>query len=190
MWGGGGPYQTWVDFLRRWRAQEPADPATLPPIEASDLTQDALLRLSEQLSVAIDARLQAWARLLSRTLSEAPDAFRAAQALVDGRAAVQAIRELAAHPGLPAGITSVLAATVDTQIRNAQDELERAVDQMRRDGVDRAFVEDRLRVIRDNSLTAAIAAPGAGARQPGAWPSGPSDGRRRVIVDSPARGIQ
>ena len=50
LWGSGGGYQIWVDFLRQWSAGEQVDPSTLPAIDLQDLTADAWERLTNQLT--------------------------------------------------------------------------------------------------------------------------------------------
>jgi hypothetical protein len=185
MWGHGGPYYVWVDFLRRWSAGERVDPTALPTVELQDLTEDAWERFTNQLSNAVGTRLATWSRVLTRALGDARDEFGVARALVDARAGVQPIRSMAAHPGLPSGLTKPLLDTVDGQIRTAQQSLEKQVESMRRSGVDRSFVEARLRTIRDNALTAAIAdVQPATPRPADGWAVDPTaTRRRRVIVD-------
>ena len=189
MWGGGGPYQVWVDFLRRWSASEPVDAAELPAVELNDLTADAWERLTNQLTSAVGTRLSAWAKVLTVAIGDAKDEFGIARALVDARAGVQPIRTVAAHPGLPTSLTTPLLDTVDGQIRNAQQSLEQQVESMRQRGVHRSVVEARLRVIRDNALTVAIGdVRPVTARPVDCWAGDPTAaGRRRVIVNHNAK---
>lgn len=185
LWGAGGPYHVWVDHLRRWRAGEPVDSATLPTVELLDLTEDHWVRLTNQLHQAIDLRLRDWTLALTRAMNTASDDFSVSRALVDARAGIHPIRSLAAHPGLPAGLTEPLLSAVDGQIRAVQETLERQVESLRHSGVDRSLVEARLRVIRHNALTAAICDIHAPPTRPTeSWSVDPTvAARRRVVVD-------
>ena len=192
LWGAGGPYQEWADHLRRWSAGEPVDLTALPTVELGDLTEDHWVRLTNQLHDAVARRLAEWAQVLARAMNNASDDFSVSRALVDARAGMQPIRSLAAHPGLPAGLTGPLLTTVDSQVRSVQETFEQQVESLRQRGVDRSAVEARLRVIRDNPLTAALtdvhAAP---INSTGVRAADPTIAtRRRVIVDRTRKEIR
>ena len=182
LWGGGGQYQAWADFLERWAAGEPADPTTLPPIAVSDFAGDGLARLSNRFTGALSRRLGSWAESLSRACAAETDEFAVARALAQARAGLLPIRALATHPGLPADFGARAKDMVDRTIRSAQDSLERQVESMLRAGYPANAVDARRRTVRDNSLTATIRA--CGDKPVDGWyvdPDAPR--RRRVITD-------
>ncbi|WP_335980687.1 hypothetical protein [Streptomyces sp. CA2R106] len=182
-WGRGGPYETWVEFLRRWSAQEEADPGALPPLAEPDFPPDTWARLGLHLGQALDLRLRVWAEQLTGALEAAPDEFSAGRALAQARGGLLAVRALAGHPGLPASLREQLTGMVDGQIRDVQEQLERSLDDAAgQDGADPRGVEERRRTLRDNPLTAAIPAGGAEGGAEGAPPGRPpgaGSGRRR-----------
>jgi hypothetical protein len=177
LWGGGGAYRAWGDFLERWAAGEPADPAGLPALAPADLPADTWQRLLARISAAVDRRLQGWADALTAALDEAADEFSVGRALAQSRTGPQAVRSLLAHPGLPEDFRTRMAAVIDEHMARLQQDLERSLDRAVTDGLDPRLAEARRRTIRDNPLTAAA---------PAAWSYDPAaGGRRRVITPSP-----
>lgn len=202
-WGHGGPYETWVEFLRRWAAEEPVAPGALPPLADDRFPAETWERLAEHLSRALDTRLTTWADRLVAALLAASDEFSAGRALAQARNGLRAVRAVAAHPGLPETTRTRLTDMVDGQIRDLQDQLERSLDlAAAENGSDPRWVEQRRRTFRDNPLTAALPAgppaPGKAAARgkadpnavpipdpdPDPWAVDPAARpRRRVITD-------
>ncbi|GIF05197.1 hypothetical protein [Actinoplanes siamensis] len=182
MWVTGGHYQAWADFLERWAAGERLDPAGLPRLVRDDFAADSWARLADRITGALDDRMVAWSRTLSRELTAAPDEFAAARALNHARWALPPIRELAGAPGLTDELRARLTGMVDDAIRSVQRQIDEQVWRMRSSGVPRELVEARLRTVRENPLTAVTRGPhvtgdGWAAADPTATP------KRRVILD-------
>ncbi|GAB7046457.1 hypothetical protein [Catenuloplanes indicus] len=173
----GGHYATWAQFLDRWAAGEPLDPAALPPLTPDDLTGDSWERLATRIGDALSRRLQAWSDVLTNDMSTAVDDFGYGRALQRARAPLAGIRGLAATPALPPELSAKFLAAVDGKIRDTQRQLEEQVERLRRDGVPRPIVEARLRAIRDNQLTTATHGPPV-AGDPWAAAHG---ARRRIV---------
>ncbi|MFF9123957.1 hypothetical protein ACF09J_11735 [Streptomyces sp. NPDC014889] len=192
-WGHGGPYETWVEFLRRWAAEEAVHPGTLPALAQEHFPGETWERLVLHLGAALDTRLRAWAERLVQAMLAAPDEFSAGRALAQARTELQAVRALAGHPGLPESTRTRMAEVVDAQITDLQDQLERNLDRLAAQGSDPRWVDQRRRTLRDNPLTVLLAArpPASGADAPtGAapvadpWAHAPATRpRRRVITD-------
>lgn len=186
MWGGGGTYQAWADFLQRWGAAGAAggdggvgggvgDGAGLPALVPTEFTGDSWERLTRRLTDAIDRRLRAWAESLTRGMAEARDEFGVGRALGNARLELRPIRALATHPALPRELSAGLVDLLDRQVRSVQRLLEEQVADARRRGADRRVVDARLRTIRDHDLTAAPAGDG--------WAAPATPTRRRVLLD-------
>lgn len=192
-WGHGGPYETWVVFLRRWAAEEAVDPAALPALAEEHLPGDTWERLVRHLGDALDTRLRAWAERLTRALLAAADEFSAGRALAQARTGLQAVRAVAGHPRLPESTRTRLTELVDGQITDLQNQLERDLDRLAAQGADPRQVERRRRTLRDNPLTALLTEPppahGTGAPAGAApvadpWAGDPAARpRRRVVPD-------
>ncbi|WP_031483654.1 hypothetical protein [Streptomyces bicolor] len=188
-WGHGGAYETWVEFLRRWAAEEPVDPGALPALAEEQWPGETWERLGLHLGNALDTRLRSWADRFLAAMTAAPDEFSAGRALTQAREGLRSVRALAGHAGLPESARTRFTELVDGQIRDLQDQMERALDGLAAaGGSDPRWVERRRRTLRDNPLTAlltdapqtpaASAVPDPWAAQPPA--AGP---RRRVITD-------
>ncbi|WP_372348842.1 hypothetical protein [Streptomyces sp. KL116D] len=185
-WGHGGPYELWVDGLRRWAADDGGDPVdvtALPPLVERDYPRETWQRITAHLAHAHHRRLQAWADRLVAAMSAADDEFTAGRELTHARAGLRALRSLATHPGLPEGLRAVMTDVLDKEIARTQAELERQLDAAARRGADPAWVEQRRRTLRDNGLTAVTAddAPPPGP-DPWAAPQ-PDRPRRRIVLD-------
>lgn len=172
LWSDGGAYQAWVDFLRRWAAFEPVDPAALPTLTQEQYDTDTWVRLTNHLTGALDTRLVAWADALLRALGQARDDFSHGRELAQARVGLRSVRALAGHPGLPESLRTRLTELVDRQIPQLQAQLEQNLDDELRRGADPRLVEGRRRALRDNALTAVLDQP----RQPSARP--PATGAR------------
>jgi hypothetical protein len=159
LWGDGGAYQVWVDFLRRWAAFEPVDPAALPALSEEHWHSDTWVRLANHLTGALDTRLVAWAEALVRALGQARDDFSYGRELAQARVGLQSVRALTAHPGLPDSLRERLTRLVDDQIRQVQAQLEQNLDEELSRGADRRLLERRRRALRDNALTAVLDQP-------------------------------
>lgn len=182
-WGHGGPYETWVDFLHRWSAEEEVPLGTLPPLAQEDFPGETWTRLAGHLGTALDTRLTTWANRLTEALLAAPDEFSAGRALAQARAGLATVRSVAGHPGLPESIRTRFTELVDTQIADLQRQLERQLDDLAAtNGTDQRWVEQRRRTFRDNPLTVAVATVAKPA-DPWAQPQGQQRSRRRVITD-------
>lgn len=177
-WGHGGAYETWVEFLRRWSAEEAVDPAALPVLVEADLPGETWQRLALHLGDALDTRLRAWAERLVAAMTATQDEFSAGRVLTQAREGLRSVRALAAHPGLPESSRTRFTDLVDAQIRDLQEQMERSLDRLT---VDPRWVEQRRRTLRDNALTALLAST---PTAPDPW-AAPRTGtpRRRVITD-------
>jgi hypothetical protein len=192
-WGHGGPYETWVEFLRRWAAEEPVDPGALPPLAQEHFPGETWERLLLHLGEALDTRLRSWSERLVEAMLVASDEFSAGRALTQARTGLRTVRAVAGHPGLPESTRTRLAELVDGQITDLQDQLERNLDGLAaRTGADPRWVEQRRRTLRDNRLTAVLAGqqpppPAVGTSTPAApdpWSHDPTARpRRRVVTD-------
>lgn len=159
LWGEGGAYQAWVDFLRRWAASEPVDAAALPTLTEEHWDSDTWARLANHLTGALDTRLVAWAEALVRALGQARDDFSYGRELAQARTGLQSVRAVAAHPGLPESFRERLTRLVDDQIGQIQAQLEQSLDEELSRGADRRLLERRRRALRDNALTAVLDQP-------------------------------
>ncbi|MEU8462191.1 hypothetical protein [Streptomyces sp. NPDC029003] len=186
MWGHGGAYQTWTRYLRDWAghgADATAEAAArLPALRPEDYPPHTWARFAEQLTTALDLRLRAWGRSLTAALAAARDEFEVGRALVQARTGLDAVRALAAHPGLPAVLRAQVTELIEGHVRTYQQQLEEALDREARAGADPRLIEARRRTVRENPLTT----PGRGADEPaGGRRSGrrPPGGRRREDPD-------
>ncbi|MEY9993897.1 hypothetical protein ABIE67_005929 [Streptomyces sp. V4I8] len=197
LWGDGGGYQAWVDFLRRWAAFEPVDPAALPTLTQEHYDADTWVRLTNHLTGALDTRLVAWAEALVRALGQARDDFSYGRELAQARVGLRSVRALAGHPGLPESLRTRLTELIDRQIPQLQAQLEQNLDDELRRGADVRLVERRRRALRDNALTvvldqsppqASAPPPATGARDsapaapPDPWAYDPAAPPRRRIA--------
>ncbi|MGW8765652.1 hypothetical protein ACWGN5_24435 [Streptomyces sp. NPDC055815] len=186
FWGHGGPYGEWAEFLRRWAAGEPVDPARLPVIAAEAYDGDTIARLTTHLVQALGTRLQAWADTLTRAMGAVTDEFEAGRELAQARNGLRPIRALAGHAGLPEQLRGRLTEMLDQQIVQVQEQLERLLEEAAAQDPGE-WVEERRRTLRDNRLTAVLDAPASHPSNgptadpwtydPGAAP------RRRVLRD-------
>ncbi|MFD9269858.1 hypothetical protein ACFWB1_24940 [Streptomyces goshikiensis] len=193
LWGHGGAYQTWTEYLARWAeeggAGTAAAAARLPRLRPEDYHHETWVRLVNQLTGAVGHRLQAWADSLTAALAEAAaDEFAAGRALVQSRTGLDTVRALASHPSLPDDLRTQLRTLVDGQIENLQRQLEEQLTRAVRGGADPTWAEERRRTLRDNPLTTVAGAAGAGSAAPpapgGGWSYDPATpARRRVITD-------
>jgi len=119
MWGGGGAYNAWADFLERWGAGERVDPAGLPCLNPADFKSDSWMRIVDRCTGALSDRLQRWGDAVNRAIAAARDEFGVAQALTQARDGLRAIRALPTHPGLPADLAARLGELVDRQDRKS-----------------------------------------------------------------------
>ncbi|MFJ4468895.1 hypothetical protein ACIP2X_15585 [Streptomyces sp. NPDC089424] len=180
-WGHGGPYETWVDFLRRWAAAEPADPAALPPLSQDDYPGETWERFARHLGDALDGRLKYWGERLAQALLAADDEFSAGRALAQARVGLTEVRAVAGHPGLPKTLRSRFTELVESQITDLQQQIERNLDHLAAtDGSDPRWIEGRRRTVRDNALTAR---PAAATTDPWAQAHTSDRPRRRVVTD-------
>lgn len=193
LWGHGGAYQTWTEYLARWAeeggAGTAAAAARLPRLRPEDYHHETWVRLVNQLTGAVGHRLQAWADSLTAALAEAAgDEFAAGRALVQSRTGLDTVRALASHASLPEDLRTQLRTLVDGQIENLQRQLEDQLTRAVRGGADPTWAEERRRTLRDNPLTTVAGAAGAGSAAPpapgGGWSYDPATpARRRVITD-------
>ncbi|MEV5661013.1 hypothetical protein [Streptomyces flaveolus] len=183
LWGDGGAYQTWAQFLRRWAARQPVDPAALPALTDEQYDAATWVRLGAHLTSAFNTRLGSWADALVRALDQARDEFSYGRELTQARAGLREVRALAAHPGLPESLRTELLRLVDQQIPHVQEQLEHQLAEEERRGADRRLLERRRRTLRDNALTGVLAAP------PPATPTVPDPWAADVPGSPPRRRI-
>lgn len=184
MYGSGGAYGAWADFLDRFAAGENADPSRLPALKPEDFPPDGWERFGRRLNEAVNDRMNGWAKNLVRAMGESRDEFGVGRALTQARDGARVVRALGRHPGLPPGLGDKLLRVIDSQIRQAQTDLEDGVEQDRRAGLPPRAVEARLRTLRDNPLTAVLAED-VGAAAPVAAPTAATGSapRRRLTFD-------
>ncbi|MFI6652858.1 hypothetical protein ACIBI8_35295 [Streptomyces sp. NPDC050529] len=161
FWGDGGPYASWGRALRAWAGEESADLAALPPLRREEFAAETWQRFIRQVLDAVDTRLLAWARRFKDAYQEAEDEFSAGRELTQARAGLRSIRTLVDHPGLPHELHCALDELFAQHIRSLQSQLEHSLEQLTRSGTDPAWVELRLRTLRDNAFTAMLDAPPA-----------------------------
>ncbi|MGW7077261.1 hypothetical protein ACWGH2_18680 [Streptomyces sp. NPDC054871] len=187
MWGDGGAYQAWVQFLRRWAEFEDVDPAVLPAIAEEQYDGATVQRLTDHLGGALDRRLKAWAEKLVMAMASTRDPFSYGRELAQARAGLQTVRAMAGHPGLPQKLHTAMTELVDRQIPQLQEQLEGFLDDQLRRGGDPRHIEELRRTLRDNALTGVLAQgppPPATSAAPDPWAYDPAAApRRRVIPD-------
>jgi hypothetical protein len=185
LWGGGGGhYNEWADFLERWGAGEMLDASRLPLLPPEVFAGETWERFGKRLTGAVSDRLKSWSTALTRAMGEARDEFAVARTLTQARDGLRTIRALVAHPSLPPDVSQRLGSMVDSQIKSAQEMLEKSVfDAMRSSMSSRSLLEARLRTIRDNSLVVTTTEDGRrAAAGPSAWAFDPTaPAKRRVI---------
>jgi hypothetical protein len=160
VWGDGGAYGAWAAYLDQWSSNlAPSDGAGLPVVAREDFAPQTWVRLTDRILDAINGRLRLWSTAVGTDLSVADSEFAAGRALVNGRVGITAVLALAEHPSLPSDLREQLRRLVEQQIRSVQQSLEEQIDRLDQQGVPRMQVEQRRRTLRDNPLTAALAAP-------------------------------
>jgi len=196
MWGHGGLYSDWANYLEQWGADSRPLPARPPALDERDFDPDTWTRLIMRVQEALNERLERWSKALVRHLAEAVDEFSWGRALAQSREGLRAVLEMCNSPGLPPGVVEALTNQVHGVIRTNQETLEAdaARDLSGRTSRD---AEMRLRQLRRNPLTAVLtefSPPGAVAEAPvsttwgqpvPAEPTGggPPGSRRRIIID-------
>lgn len=183
LWAGGGRYQAWVDRMEEWAGGGGAAVPDPPPLDPDQLPADAWQRLYVRVGEAVGRRLQNWADALARALAAAPDEFSAGRTLAQSREGLRQVRAAASHPGLPEEFRVRLLASVDTQIRRLQEQVEAQCDAAPAGGADPRWTEARRRTLRDNRLTLVLDEdPAVATREAAAaWSYDPAGGRRRVV---------
>ncbi|MFJ5926204.1 hypothetical protein ACIQF6_26715 [Kitasatospora sp. NPDC092948] len=176
----GGPYQAWADYLEHWSTARPVDGIDLPALARTDFPADTWQRLMERIQRALDLVLQSWADAMVTAMNAADDEFAAGRALAQARTGLHRIQALAAHPRLPADLRGRLTDTVAEAIRDLQQELERGLARRAARGDDPQQIENRRRTLRDNPLTAVLAAPPPA--DTGGWAYDPLNAPRRRVL--------
>ncbi|WP_017583193.1 hypothetical protein [Nocardiopsis valliformis] len=200
---GDSDYGRWVGFLRAWERQEAGshEADALPVLTQGSLPSTSWPLLVNHLVGAVSTRLGIWNAALTRAIAQANDPFSIGRALAQSRSGLHALRAVAGHPHLPGDLTRQLLEQVDAQVRSAQQQLEEQAARPVARGADTAQMQALLRAVRENPLTAVLAAApssggqdtrstaagsgteaGRGASHPWkAIPPGPP--RRRIITD-------
>lgn len=183
LWAGGGRYRAWVDQMEDWADGTAPSLPDPPPLAPDQLPADAWQRLYVRVGEAVGRRLQSWADALSKALAAAPDEFSAGRTLAQSREGLRQVRAAASHPGMPEEFRVRLLASVDTQIRRLQDEIEAQCDALTTGGADPRWTEARRRTLRDNRLTRVLDEdPAAAAHSAAAtWSYDPAGTRRRIV---------
>lgn len=185
MWGYGGAYSDWADFLERWAVAEQMLTDRPPALDPDDFDGPTWTRLMLRIQDAVNTKLGRWSDALVRQLGEATDEFSWGRALAQSRVGLRTILGLASMPELPTEVRDRLRAQFDGTIRATQTTLE---DSAQRDlrGPRARDAEMRLRQLRQNPLTGALSPVRVepGQTYPALAPAPGSGRRRTIIIDS------
>lgn len=194
MWGHGGLYGDWCDYLQRWATALRALDERPPALAREDFDSDTWVRLMVRIQDAVNVRLSRWSDGLLRHLGEARDEFSWGRALSQARDGLRTILALCDLDELPSEVRDSLSAQIKGVITSSQQQLE---DDAQRDlrGSNARDAEMRLRQLRRNPLTAALIAQPATfasafgqttAQAFGPLPGAPEgSGRKRQILIDP-----
>jgi hypothetical protein len=184
MWGYGGAYSDWGDFLERWAfANQPL--ADRPPaLDPEDFDGPTWTRLMTRIQDAVNTRLGRWSDSLVRQLNEATDEFSWGRALTHARVGLRTLLGLASMPELPKEVRDRLGAQLEGAITATQKTLEDAAHRDLR-GPQARDAEMRLRQLRQNPLSGAFnpgLAESVPPNFPVSTPPASGGGRRRAII--------
>lgn len=160
----GGGYAEWAEYLAAWGGGADPDDSALPSLVHEDFAEDTLRRISDRFTGAINTRLEGWHNALMRATGPANhDEFEYGRALQQGRDGVLKILRLAADTRLTEQLRTELTAMVEGKITDIQAQLERDIERQRDRGDSARHVENRLRTLRTNPITAVITQHRTGA---------------------------
>jgi hypothetical protein len=185
MWGYGGAYSDWGDFLERWAVADRPLTDRPPALDPEDFDGPTWTRLMTRIQDAVNTRLGRWGDALGRQLNEATDEFSWGRALTQARVGLRTLLGLASMTELPKEVRERLAAQLEGSIKATQKTLEDAAQRDLR-GPQARDAEMRLRQLRQNPLTGALSADRVASDHPSfpaAAPPTASSGRRAIIID-------
>jgi hypothetical protein len=184
MWGDGGHYGAWADYLERWTESGQRPSERPPALDRGDFDSATWARLMLRIQDALNTKLQRWSDALVRHMGEARDEFTWGRALSQAREGLRSIIGLGLLPELPEEIRDQLRKQIEGTISSTQQTLE---DDAQRDlrGPYANDAEIRLRQLHANPLNTAISTANTigSATEPLIPPPGlPGGGRRRQII--------
>ena len=100
LWGHGGSYSDWADFLDRWAVADRPLPDRPPALAVDDFDGPTWTRLMLRIQDAVNTRLGRWSDSLVRQLNEAADEFSWGRALTNARVGLRTLLELSSMPEL------------------------------------------------------------------------------------------
>lgn len=184
MWGYGGAYSDWGDFLERWAVADQPLAERPPALHSEDFDGPTWTRLTTRIQDALNMKLGRWGEALRRQLNEATDEFSWGRALTQARVGLRTLLGLASMTELPIEVRERLRTQLEGSIRATQKTLEDAAQRDLR-GPQARDAEMRLRQLRQNPLTAALVPIHTDLvhpSRPAADATRSSGGRRRAII--------
>ena len=191
---GSTSYETWVLTLRAWSADPQTPLDHLPMLNEKSYTPETYGRLIAQLMKAMQAVADRSVASIDRAVRDSHTTHDLARAMVDLRRSLARRGQLASHPSLPEPIRTALTDGFARDLQRWQSDLEDGLLSALRTSTDRTHAEALLRVVRDNSLLAALsytgstttaparaALPTRDASAPTAAGTGSGPARRRVV---------
>lgn len=145
-------YEAWVRALRLWQEDPNVDLLSLPPLTEDSLPPASWDRFMEHLSVALRTALDRWAEAFVTRLSREQDDFRRGAAMVDARRVLAKRLLLGRHPGLPEKLREAAWDVIADNIRDSQEQLEKAAQRGGR-GIDAMRDNRDLKFFREHALT-------------------------------------
>ena len=182
MWGHGGRYADWAEFLEGWARGGIGMERVPGELVQEDFDSATWQRLLARVQNAVEARTTSWSSALSAALGAASDEFSMGRALTQSRSGLCALRDLASVPGLPGDLRQQLGSQIDGQIRSLQQNLEDQASHLRAAG-QFALAETYLRAIRDNKLTDTLVKAPLAASVCDPWELSAEPGRRCIRPD-------
>lgn len=191
---GSTSYETWVLTLRAWSADPQTPLDHLPVLNERSYTPETYGRLIAQLTKAMQAVADRSVASIDRAVRDSHTTHDLARAMVDLRRSLARRGQLAGHPSLPEPIRTALTEGFARDLQRWQSDLEDGLLSALRTSTDRTRAEALLRVVRDNSLLAALsyagptnaaparaALPTRDASAPIASRAGSGPARRRIV---------
>ncbi|MFT4298206.1 MAG: hypothetical protein QM597_00995 [Aeromicrobium sp.] len=151
-------YETWVRTLRAWSKDPATDLSHLPAFDPEGFSPSTYERFVDHVIKAIEDQTDRWHRSFLDAAQNARDDHAMAQVLVDARKGLAHLLRLSRHPAFPEEIREALSKRFDEQIRDIQQHLEDSAVHAASmsSATNRAEREARLRLYRDNALTAVL----------------------------------
>lgn len=187
LWGDGGLYAAWCDYLDRWSTATRALDQHPPPLRPEDFESSTWERLLTRIQDAVSSRLDRWSATLVRSTSAAADAFTFGRALIQAREGLRLILALTELEELPELLANELRKQIAQVITSAQQQLlDQAQRAERLDVGGSSGAGLQLGQIRSNPLTAVLTERTLGADASPSPAQAPTPGGRRgrtIIFD-------